>query len=52
MLAHGTQSSIVGKVEVGVIIQLQLKHRHKNITKPHANSSESKYSNLYKSKQQ
>jgi hypothetical protein len=32
MLACGTQSPIVGKVEVGVIIQLHLKHIHKNVT--------------------
>jgi hypothetical protein len=34
MLARRTQSPIVGKVEMGVIIQLHLKHRHKNVTNP------------------
>jgi hypothetical protein len=34
MLAHGTQSPILGEVEVGVIIQLHLKRRHKNVTNP------------------
>jgi hypothetical protein len=34
MLARGTQSPIVGEVEVGVIAQLHLKHRHKNVTNP------------------
>jgi hypothetical protein len=34
MLARGTQSSIVGEVEVGVIVQLHLKYRHKNVTNP------------------
>jgi hypothetical protein len=34
MLAHGTQSPILGEVEVGVIVQLHLKHRNKNITNP------------------
>jgi hypothetical protein len=32
MLAHGTQSPIIGEVEVGVIVQLHLKRRHKNVT--------------------
>jgi hypothetical protein len=32
MLALGTQSPILGEVKVGVIIQLHLKHRHKNVT--------------------
>jgi hypothetical protein len=34
MLAPETQSPIVDEVEVGVIIQLHLKHRHKNVTHP------------------
>jgi hypothetical protein len=34
MLAHGTQYPIIGEVEVGVIVQLHLKHRHKNVTNP------------------
>jgi hypothetical protein len=34
MLAHGTQSPILGEVEVGVIVQLHLKRRHKNVTHP------------------
>jgi hypothetical protein len=34
ILACGTQSPILRKVEVGVIIQLHLKHRHKNVTNP------------------
>jgi hypothetical protein len=34
MLAHGTQSSVLGEVEVGVIVHLHLKHRHKNVTHP------------------
>jgi hypothetical protein len=32
MLTHGTQSPIIGEVEVGVIVQLHLKRRHKNVT--------------------
>jgi hypothetical protein len=32
MLAHGTQSPILGEVEVGVIIQLHLKCRHEIVT--------------------
>jgi hypothetical protein len=35
MLAHGTQSPILGEVEVRVISQLHLKHRHKKCHKPH-----------------
>jgi hypothetical protein len=42
MLARGTQSPILGEVEVGVTIELHLKRRHKNVTKPYK-SSESKY---------
>jgi hypothetical protein len=34
MLTRGTQCPILGEVEVGVIIQLHLKHRHKNVTNP------------------
>jgi hypothetical protein len=34
MLACGTQSPIVGEVEVGLIIHLHLKHIHKNVTNP------------------
>jgi hypothetical protein len=50
MLAHGTQSPVLGEVEVGVIIQLHLKHRHKNVTNPIIKSSTCKYRNLYKAK--
>jgi hypothetical protein len=32
MLARGTQSPIIGEVEVEVIVQLHLKCRHKNVT--------------------
>jgi hypothetical protein len=31
MLAHGTQSHILSEIEVGVIVQLHLKRRHKNV---------------------
>jgi ABC-type proline/glycine betaine transport system substrate-binding protein len=48
MLAHGTQPPILGEVEVGVIIQLHLKCRHKNVTNPIIKSSKSIYRNLYK----
>jgi hypothetical protein len=34
MLAHGTQCPILSEVEVGVIVQLHLKYRHKNTTNP------------------
>jgi hypothetical protein len=34
MLAHGKQSSVPDEVEVGVIVQLHLKRRHKNVTIP------------------
>jgi hypothetical protein len=34
MLARGTQPPIHGEVEVGAIVYLHLKHRHKNVTKP------------------
>jgi hypothetical protein len=34
MLARGTQCPILGEVEVGLIIQLHLKRRHKNVTNP------------------
>jgi hypothetical protein len=33
-LAHGTQSPIIGEVEVGVIVQLHLKRRQKNVMNP------------------
>jgi hypothetical protein len=48
MLARGTQCHVLGEVKVGVIIQLHLKHRHKNVTNPIIKSSKSKYKNLYK----
>jgi hypothetical protein len=34
MLARGTQPPVLAEVEVGVIVQLNLKRRHKNITNP------------------
>jgi hypothetical protein len=34
MLARGTQSPIIGEVEVGVIVQLHLRRKHKNVTNP------------------
>jgi hypothetical protein len=34
MLARGTQPPVLGEVEVGVIVQLHLKRRHKNVTNP------------------
>jgi hypothetical protein len=34
MLARRTQSPIVSEVKVGVIVQLHLKCRHKNVTNP------------------
>jgi hypothetical protein len=34
MLAHGTQSPVLIEVEVGVMIQLQLKCRLKYVTNP------------------
>jgi hypothetical protein len=34
MLTHGTQSPIIGEVEVGVIVQLHMKRRQKNVTNP------------------
>jgi hypothetical protein len=45
MLAHGTQCPVLSEVEVGVIIQLHLKCRHKNVTNP---IQKSKYRNMYK----
>jgi hypothetical protein len=48
MLAHGTQPLVLGEVKVGVIIQLHLKRKHKNVTNPIVKSSKSKYRNLYK----
>jgi hypothetical protein len=38
MLAHGTWSPILGEVKVGVIVQLHLKLRHKNVTNPITNA--------------
>jgi hypothetical protein len=34
MLAHGTQPPVLDEVKVGVIVQLYLKRRHKNVTNP------------------
>jgi hypothetical protein len=34
MLACVTQSPILGELKVGVIVQLHLKRRHKNVTHP------------------
>jgi hypothetical protein len=34
VLARGTQYPVLGEVEVGVIVQLHLQHRHKNATNP------------------
>jgi hypothetical protein len=34
MMARETQSPILGKVEVGVIVRLHLKCRHKKVTNP------------------
>jgi hypothetical protein len=34
MLARGTLSLVLGEVDVGVIIQLHLKCKHKNVTNP------------------
>jgi hypothetical protein len=34
MLARGTQPPVLGEVEVGVIVQIHLKRRHKNVTNP------------------
>jgi hypothetical protein len=48
MLACGTQPPIIGEVEVGVIVQLHVKCRHKNVTNPIIKSLKSKYRNLYK----
>jgi hypothetical protein len=48
MLAHGTQYPVLGEVEVGVIVQLDPKHRHKNVTNPIIKSLKSKYRNMYK----
>jgi hypothetical protein len=48
MLAHGTQCPILGEVELGVIVQLHLKRRHKKVTNPIIKSLKSKYRNLYK----
>jgi hypothetical protein len=38
MLARGTRSPILGEVEVGVIVQLHLKRRNKNVTNPITNA--------------
>jgi hypothetical protein len=48
MLAHGTQPPVLGEVKMGIIVQLHLKRRHKNVTNPIIKSSKSKYINLYK----
>jgi hypothetical protein len=32
MLARGTHPLVLSEVKVGVIVQLHLKHRHKNVT--------------------
>jgi hypothetical protein len=45
MLARGTQCPVLSEVEVGVIIQLHLKRKHKNVTNP---IQKSNYRNLYK----
>jgi hypothetical protein len=45
MLARGTQYPILGEVEVGLIVQLHLKRRHRNVTNL---IKKSKYRNLYK----
>jgi hypothetical protein len=45
MLAHGTQCPILGEVKVGVIVQLHLKHRQKDVTNL---IKKIKYRNLYK----
>jgi hypothetical protein len=34
MLTRGTKPPVLGEVEVGVIVQLHLKRRHKNVTNP------------------
>jgi hypothetical protein len=34
MLARGTHSPIIDEVEVGVIVQLYLEGRHKNVMNP------------------
>jgi hypothetical protein len=48
MLARGAQPAVLSEVEVGVIVQLHLKHRHKNVTNPITKNSKSEYRNLYK----
>jgi hypothetical protein len=48
MLARGTQPPVLGEVEVGVIIQLHLKLKRKNVTNLIIKSSKSKYRNHYK----
>jgi hypothetical protein len=48
MLARGTQPPVLGGVEVGVIVQLHLKRKHKNVTNPIIKSLKSNYGNLYK----
>ena len=45
---RGTQCPILGEVELGVIVQLHLKRRHKKVTNPIIKSLKSKYRNLYK----
>jgi hypothetical protein len=48
MLARGTHPPVLGEVKVGVIVQLHLKRRHKNVTNPITKAPKSKYKNLYK----
>jgi hypothetical protein len=50
MLARGTQPHVLGEVEVGLIVQLHLKRRHKknmSLT-PQPKAQKSKYWNLQK----
>jgi hypothetical protein len=50
MLACGTQPPVLGEVEVGVIVQLDLKRRHKknmSLT-PQPKAQKGKYWNLQK----
>jgi hypothetical protein len=48
MLTRGIQPPVPGEVEVGVIVQLHLKRRYKNVTNTIIKSLKSKYINLYK----
>jgi hypothetical protein len=45
MLTRGTQCPILSEVKVGVIVQLHLKRKHKNVTNP---IKKIKYKNMYK----